>query len=227
MLKDGEKGVILQRDKQTYAVAPHIPCGVVSPQTLRRLADVAEKYGCVLKITSAQRIALVGLREEQVDAIWKELGMDPGYAVGLCVRSVKVCPGTTFCKRGLQDSIGVGMQLDARYHGQPMPGKFKIGVSGCPNQCAETNFKDVGLVGTARGWKMLVGGNGGGKARIGESLAEELSSEDALNLLDRVIGYYRANGKPHERVGRMVDRMGGIEAFKKALLEPAGGAPPA
>jgi len=139
MLKDGEKGVILQRDKQTYAVAPHIPCGVVKPETLRKLADVAQKYQAqALKITSAARIAIVGIDENDIDAVWDELGMAAGFAVGLCVRSVKACPGTTFCKRGMQDSLSIGLKLDEKYNGQQMPSKFKIGISGCPNQCAET-----------------------------------------------------------------------------------------
>ncbi|NQU04279.1 MAG: NAD(P)/FAD-dependent oxidoreductase, partial [Syntrophaceae bacterium] len=103
MLQDGEKGVILQRDKETYAVAPHIPCGVVSPGTLRKLADVAEKYNApALKLTSAARIAIVGLKEEDIENVWADLGMDKGAATGLCVRNVKACPGTTFCRRGIQ-----------------------------------------------------------------------------------------------------------------------------
>ena len=112
MMQDGEKGVIIQRDKETYAVAPHIPCGVVSPDTLRKLADVAEKYNvAALKITSAARIAIVGIKEEDVDNVWNDLGMAPGAGVGLCVRSIKACPGTTFCKRGIQDSLSMGMKL--------------------------------------------------------------------------------------------------------------------
>ena len=116
-----------------------------------------------LKITSAARIAIVGLKEHEVDKIWSELAMSPGAAVGLCVRSVRACPGTTFCKRGQQDSLGLGMKLDEKYHGLQLAAKFKLGVSGCPNQCAETCIKDIGLVGTPKGWKVLVGGNGGGK----------------------------------------------------------------
>jgi NAD(P)H-nitrite reductase large subunit len=216
MLKDGDKGAILQRDKRTYAVAPHIPCGVVSPATLRKIAEVAEKYGAVLKVTSAQRIAIVGLREEQIDAVWQELGMSPGSAVGLCVRSIKVCPGTTFCKRGFQDSLAVGTQLDAKYHGMALPGKLKMGVSGCPNQCAETGFKDIGLVGTARGWKVVVGGAGGGKPQIAQTLAEDVAVERAMELVDLVVEYFKANAKPHERVGRVVERLG-MESLKKAI----------
>jgi len=217
MLKDGEKGVIIQRDKCTYAVAPHIPCGVVQPVTLRKLADAAEKYGAAaLKITSAARIAIVGLKEEDVDNVWSELGMKPGAAVGLCVRSIKACPGTTFCKRGIQDSLSLGLKLDEKYHGLELPAKFKIGVSGCPNQCAETCIKDVGFVGLPKGWKLLVGGNGGAKPRLSQELAKELSTEQALELVDKIINYFKANSKPHQRLGSMIEKMG-FEEFKSAV----------
>jgi NAD(P)H-nitrite reductase large subunit len=218
MLQDGDKGVILQRDKQTYAVAPHIPCGVVKPQTLRKLADVAEKYGAAaLKVTSAARIAIVGLKEEDVDKVWADLGMQPGAAVGLCVRSIKACPGTTFCKRGIQDSLGVGLKLDEKYHGQELPAKFKLGVSGCANQCAETCIKDIGLVGLPKGWKVLVGGKGGGRPRLAQELTKDLTTEEALALVDRIIEYCKANGKPRRRLGALIDEMG-FENFRQAVL---------
>ena len=209
MLQDGEKGAIIQRDKQTYAVAPHLPCGVVSPDTLRKIADVAEKYQAdALKVTSAARIAIVGINEQDIDDVWRELDMLPGAAVGLCVRSVKACPGTTFCKRGKQDSLGVGMKMDQKYHGMELPGKLKIGVSGCANQCAETGFKDIGLVGLASGWKLLVGGCGGGRPRIAEAIADGLSEEEAMDLVSRVVEYFRQNARPNERIGRLIDRLG-------------------
>jgi len=218
MLQDGDKGVIIQRDKKTYAVAPHIPCGVVKPETLRKLADVAEKYDAqALKITSAARIAMVGVDEKDVDKIWSELGMSPGFAVGLCIRSVKACPGTTFCKRGLQDSLSLGLKLDGKYHGMELPAKFKIGVSGCPNQCAETCIKDVGFVGTPKGWKMLVGGNGGAKPRLAVELAKDLTAEQAIELIDKVIQYYKDNAKPHQRLGSMIEKME-FDEFKSAVL---------
>jgi NAD(P)H-nitrite reductase large subunit len=218
MLQDGEKGVIIQRDKQTYAVAPHIPCGVVKPDTLRKLADVAEKYGAAaLKITSAARIAIVGIDEKDVDAIWSELGMSPGFAIGLCVRSVKACPGTTFCKRGIQDSLSLGLKLDEKYHGMELPGKFKIGVSGCPNQCAETCIKDIGLVGAPNGWRLLVGGNGGAKPRLSKELAKDITAEEAIELVENIIEYYKDNAKPHQRLGSMIEKMG-FDEFKAAIL---------
>jgi NAD(P)H-nitrite reductase large subunit len=218
MLQDGQKGVIIQRDRQTYAVAPHIPCGVVKPQTLRKLADVAEKYeAAALKLTSAERIAIVGLKEEDIDKVWADLEMTPGAAVGLCVRSVKACPGTTFCKRGLQDSLGLGLKLDRKYHGLELPAKFKLGVSGCPNQCAETCIKDIGLVGMPKGWKVLVGGNGGARARLSCELAKDLLTEQSLGLVDKIIEYYKANAKPHQRLGALIEKMG-FEKFKSAVV---------
>jgi NAD(P)H-nitrite reductase large subunit len=219
MLQDGDKGVIIQRDKQTYAIAPHLPCGVVSPDTLRKIADVADKYNiAALKVTSASRIALVGIKEEQVDAVWQDLKMSPGAAVGLCVRSIKACPGTTFCKRGQQDSLGIGMLLDEKYHGLELPGKFKIGVSGCANQCAENCIKDVALLGTTKGWMVQVGGNGGAKARLAHELTRDVPTEEALVIIDKVIKFYRDKGeKKHRRLGALIEEMGS-EEFKKAIL---------
>lgn len=217
MLNDGDKGAILQRDKQTYAIAPHIPCGIVTPETLRKIADVAEKFNCVaLKITSAARIAMVGLKEEDIDDVWKELGLSPGAAVGLCVRSVKVCPGNTLCKKGKQDSLGVGMKLDAKYHGMELPGKLKMGVSGCPHQCAENAIKDISMFGTIKGWRVLVGGNGGSSPRLSELLTEGLNDDEALEMVDKIVDFFKANAKPKERIGRVIDRLG-LDSLKEAV----------
>jgi NAD(P)H-nitrite reductase large subunit len=217
MLQDGEKGVVIQRDRETYAVAPHLPCGMVTPETLRKIADVAEKYNAqALKVTSAARIALIGIEEKDIDAIWADLDMDAGNVLGICVRSVKACPGTQYCKRGQQDSLSVGLHLDEKYHGISVPGKMKLGVSGCPNQCAETSFKDLGLVGAPKGWRVLVGGNGGALPRMAHLVAKDLPTAEALALLDRIVGYYRANAKPKERIGKTIKRLG-IDDLKAAL----------
>lgn len=214
-----EKGAIIQRDKETYAIAPHTPGGLVTPEILRKVADVAEKYGAAaIKLTSAQRIALVGLQEKDLEAVWGELGMQPGHAIGVCVRSVKFCPGTTFCKRGKQDSVTLGLELDKIYHGMDMPGKTKIGVSGCVNSCAESTIKDIGLIGKPNGWTLLVGGCAtGGRSRIADVLAEGLTTEEAKALIAKVVEYYKANGKKQQRLGRLIELMG-IEEFKKAVL---------
>jgi len=218
MLKDGEKGAVLQRDKKTYAVVPHVPLGVVTPEFLRKMAEVAEKYGVsAMKLTSADRIALVGLKEEDIDQVWTEFGVEPGAAVGNCVRSIKVCPGITFCRMGQQDSLALGAELDKRYHGYQLPAKFKIGVSGCINQCAENCIKDLGFVGKPKGWTITVGGCGGARPMLAQVLAENLSTEEALEMADRVIKYYEAKGKKSDRLGRLIERVG-FEEFKKDIL---------
>ena len=218
MLKLGEKGAIPQRDKETYAIAPHIPCGVVTPEMLRKLADVAEKYKVqAMKITSATRIAIVGLKEDDIDAVWKELDMAPGAAVGLCVRSIRACPGNTFCKMGQQDALGLGMKLDAQYHGLDLPGKFKMAVSGCHINCAESWVRDIGLFGKPKGWTLVIGGNVGMNPRIAQELATDLSDEQALEKISQVIAYYRENAQKGERLGKMIDRVG-FDVVKAALL---------
>jgi len=218
MLKLGEKGAIPQRDNQTYAIAPHIPCGVLTPQLLRVLADVAEKYGAkAMKITGATRIAMVGLKEEDIDAVWKDLGMPAGAAVGLCVRSIRACPGTTFCKIGKQDALSIGLKLDQKYHGVELPGKFKMSVSGCNLNCAESWVRDIGLTGYEEGWMLTVGGNVGAKPRIGQELTKGLNDDQALGMVEKIIQYYKATAKRGERFGMLINRIG-LDVLKAALL---------
>jgi len=217
MLKLGEKGAILQRDKETYAIAPHIPCGVVTPELLRTLADVAEKFGAqALKITGATRIAIVGLREEDIDAAWEALSLAPGAAVGLCVRSVRACPGTSYCKLGQQDALGVGMKLDEAYHGMELPGKFKMAVSGCPLSCSESWVRDVGLIGKKDGWMLTVGGNVGASPRIGQQLESGFDDDGVIAAVARVVEAYRENAKKGERLGKTIERLG-LDPFREAL----------
>ncbi|MCD1295605.1 NAD(P)/FAD-dependent oxidoreductase [Methanocella sp. CWC-04] len=213
-----EKGAILQRDKETYAVAPHIPGGICSSDTLRKIADISDKYkAAAIKITGAQRIAIVGLKEEDLDNVWKDLGLEPGAAVGMCVRSIKVCPGTTFCKRGLQDSVNLGLALDNAYHGLSTPAKFKIGVSGCPNSCGESWLKDLGFIGTGKGFKVIVGGDAGRTPRIGTELVDGLTIEQSRDMAEKIINYYRTHADKGERMGAFIERIG-FEEFKKIML---------
>ncbi len=217
MLKLGEKGAIPQRDNETYAIAPHIPCGVVTPELLRKIADVAEKYNAqAIKITGATRIAIVGLKEKDIDDVWADLGLDKGAAVGLCVRSIRACPGNTFCKLGKQDALGIGMKLDKKYHGFELPGKFKMAVSGCRLSCAESWVRDVGLIGQKDGWALTIGGNVGATPRIGKKLTEGLDDKAVLDAIDKVVTYYQENAKKGERLGKMIERLG-IEDFKAAV----------
>ncbi len=218
MPKNAEKGTVLQRDKESYAIVPHIPLGLITPEQLRTIADICEKYDIkTVKLTSACRIALVGFKKEDLENAWKDLGMDPGSAVGLCVRSIKACPGKRLCKYGVQDSIALGLELDKRYHGLSLPNKFKIGVSGCINQCAETSVKDLGFIGKRKGWTVVAGGNAASRPRLADTIAKDLTDEEALELTERIINFYKENGKKAERLGRMIDRIG-LDEFKKAVL---------
>lgn len=216
MLKLGEKGAIPQRDKETYAIAPHIPCGVVTPAMLRNIADVAEKYNAqAVKITGATRIAIVGLKEENIDAAWEDLGLSQGAAVGLCVRSIRACPGSTFCKLGLQNALGIGMKLDEQYHGMQLPGKFKMAVSGCTLNCAESWVRDIGLVGKKEGWMITIGGNVGSTPRIGQELLSGLDDDGALLAVEKIVATYQDLAKKGERLGKTIERIG-LEAFLPA-----------
>ena len=218
MLQDGEKGAILQKDKESYAIVPHFSVGLVTANDLRKIADVADKYNvAAMKITSAARIAMVGFKEEDIDAAWRDLGMDPGHAIGLCVRSIKACPGTTLCRLGKQDALGLGQELDRRYHGYQLPNKCKIGVSGCINNCAETPVKDIGFVGKTKGWTLMVGGNAASRPQFARELIADLTAEQALAITDRIIRLFAQEGKKGERLGRYIDRIG-FDAFKEQVL---------
>jgi NAD(P)H-nitrite reductase large subunit len=213
-----EKGAILQRDRETYGIAPHIPGGITDTATLRKICDVADKYQVqAIKLTSAQRIALIGVREEDLDSIWHDLAEQQGAAIGLCVRSVKICPGTSYCKRGVQDSISLGLKLDGIYHAMELPNKMKMGVSGCMLSCAESAVKDIGIMGTAKGWKIMVGGNAGARPRLGDVLVDNVpSEEEVLTIVARVIDYYK-NSSNQNRIGRIIEEIG-IERFREEVL---------
>jgi NAD(P)H-nitrite reductase large subunit len=212
------KGAILQRDRETYGIAPHIPGGITDTVTLRKICDVADKYRVqAVKLTSAQRIALIGVREEDLDSIWADLAEPQGAAIGLCVRSVKICPGTSYCKRGVQDSISLGLKLDSIYHAMELPNKMKMGVSGCMLSCAESAVKDIGIMGTAKGWKIMVGGNAGARPRLGDVLVDDVpSEEEVLTIVARVIDYYKKSSSQN-RIGRIIEEIG-IERFREEVL---------
>lgn len=213
-----EKGAILQRDKQTYAIAPHIPGGIILDfNLLRKIADVAEKHGAqAIKLTSAQRVAIVGIAEDKIDQVWAELAMPKGAATGLCVRSVKICPATHFCRLAQQDAVTLGLELDKRYHGMELPSKFKMAVSGCMNSCSEPAIKDLGIMGTPKGYTVMIGGNAGVKPRLGDVLAQNVHPDEVLPLVDKILAYYQANANKYERMGRMIDRLG-LEKVRQDL----------
>ncbi len=213
-----EKGAILQRDGNSYAIAPHIPGGFIDVQSFRALVDVAEKYNAAaMKLTSGQRIAIVGIKEEDLDAAWEDVKRGIGFAIGLCVRMVKFCPGTTYCRHGKQDAMGLGGELDKRYHGYMLPAKFKIGVAGCEYGCAGSSVKEIGIVGTPEGWNLSAGGNCGAKPRLGDLLAEGLNAEQAIDLTDRIVKYFESCEWANKmRLSRVIEKVG-LDEFKKAV----------
>ncbi len=211
-------GAILQRDKKTYAIVPRTPVGMVSPEVLEAIARVVRKYRVpIVKITSGQRLALVGMEAPDVGRIWEELKMDVGRAVELCLHYVQACPGNSVCRFGVQDSLGLGMELEERYMNVELPAKLKIGVSGCPMSCGESWLRDIGCIGRAKGWQVTFGGNAGGRPRIADEIARDLSREEAVALVGRLIEFYAQEGKRKERTARLVDRVG-PEAVKRAVL---------
>lgn len=207
----------IKNGQRRYAITPRIPGGFIQPQLLQKFIDVANELHAVLKLTGSQRIMITNLRAEDVDKAWQMLGMEPAYMVSNRVRSVKICPGTTFCKRAKQDSVHLGMQLEKKYLSQEMPSKMKLGIAGCPNSCTEARMKDVGIIGQLDGWTIYAGGSGGAHPRIGDEIAHVNTEKEALALVDRIITYYKENAHI-ERMGEFIERIG-LNEFKAAVLE--------
>jgi len=218
-MSDATMGAFIQRDRQTYAIVPRTPMGLVTPDILEKIAAVARKYKIpIIKITSAQRMALVGLKPEIIGDVWKGLGMEVGPAVEVCVHYVQACPGTAVCKFGIKDSLGLGGELEQLFVGMELPAKAKIGVSGCPLNCGESYMRDFGAFGKKTGWSVSFGGNSGGKPRIGDLIAEGLETADVVDLAKRCFEYYRLNGNSKERTARFIERVG-IDEFKRNVLK--------
>ena len=217
---DDPEGAILQRDKETYAIVPRIPVGLVSPDDLERIARVARKYDIpIIKIISGLRFALVGIKKEDVDAVWKDLGLDAGRAktTELCLHYVQACPGNTVCKFGVQDSLGLGQQQENIFAEMEFTAKAKIGVSGCPLCCGESFVRDIGMFAKKAGWTLIVGGSSARRPRIGDVLAVDLSAEEVIDLTRKVLEYYQKESKEKERMARFVERIG-IDNLKELVL---------
>lgn len=213
-----EKGAAVQRDMDTYAIIPYIPGGLLDPTTLRKLADVAEKYRVkIIKMNSEHRIGFYGINEEDIDDIFKDLEMEPGGFIGNCVRGVKFCTGNTSCKKGYQNTVQMGLKIDDRFHRRETPHKVKISLSGCTSSCAESHVRDIGLIGTPRGWKLLVGGTCGLQTKKGRLLAENLSDNQAINYIEKILDYYTERGI-EKRMGGFIDQVG-FEIFSQNILK--------
>jgi len=218
MTEDIPRGAILQRDRKTYAIVPRTPVGLVSPEVLDAISSIVRKYKIpITKITSGQRLALIGMKRDEVAKIWDELRMEVGPAIELCVHYVQACPGTEVCKFGVRDSLGMGLQLENLYVGMDLPAKLKMGVSGCPFCCAESYVRDIGLIGKKKGWIITFGGNSGGRPRVGDIVAQDVSDVEAVALVQRCLEYYRDNVGKKLRTARFVEKVG-IETIKQAVL---------
>lgn len=212
-----EKGAAIQRDMATYAITPYIPGGLLDPATLRKIADVSEKYQVnIIKMTSEHRIGLYGIKEEYIDDIWDDLDMEAGGFIGKCVRAVKFCTGTTSCKKGHQNTIDLGLRIDEMFHKLKTPQKVKISLSGCTSSCAESAVRDIGLIGTPKGWKMMVGGTCGLQVRKGKLLAENLSDDQVIDYIGKILDYYNKKGIK-KRMGIFINIIG-FSKFSKAIL---------
>ncbi|KGH45963.1 nitrite reductase [Modestobacter caceresii] len=209
----------IQRDG-TFSVVPQMKGGVTTPAQLRTIADVAERYEVpMVKVTGGQRIDLLGVRKEDLPAVWADLGMLSGYAYGKSFRTVKTCVGTDFCRFGLGDSTQLGIDLETRFQGIESPAKIKMAVVGCPRNCAEAYVKDVGVVAVGNGrWEVYVGGAAGATIRKGDLLATVDSPAAVMELSGRFIQYYRENANWLERTYDFVLRVG-LEQIRAVLLE--------
>jgi nitrite reductase (NADH) large subunit len=213
----------IQRDG-TFSVVPQMKGGVTTPAQLRRIAEVAEKYEVpMVKVTGGQRIDLLGVRKEDLPAMWDDLGMPSGYAYGKSFRTVKTCVGSDYCRFGLGDSTQLGIDLETRFQGIESPAKMKLAVVGCPRNCAEAYVKDVGVVAVGNGkWEVYVGGAAGASVRKGDLLATVDSHEAVMTLAGRFMQYYRENANWLERTYDFVPRIG-LEKIKEVLLEDSEG----
>jgi nitrite reductase (NADH) large subunit len=193
----------------TYSVVPRIYGGVTSPQELRKIADVAEKYNVpMVKMTGGQRIDLLGIKKEDLPKIWEDLDMPSGYAYGKALRTVKTCVGAKFCRFGTHDSIELGITLEKKFERLDTPAKVKMAVSACPRNCAESGIKDVGIVAIEGGFELYVGGNGGIKARIGDMFVKVKTEAEVLEWTGAFLQYYRETAHYGERTSDWIERLG-------------------
>ncbi len=198
----------IQKDG-TFSVVPRMRGGVTTPAELRKIADAAEKYNVpMVKVTGSQRLDLLGVKKEDLPKIWKDLDMVSGFAYAKAVRMVKTCVGTDFCRYGTQNSIATGIKLEESLEGLYTPAKVKMGVVGCPRNCAEATVKDIGMVGIEGGWQVVIGGGAGKAVRAADILCTVKTSEEALEAAFLFFQYYRENGEYLERTYDFVVRVG-------------------
>jgi nitrite reductase (NADH) large subunit len=200
-----------------------VPGGEITAAQLIALGEVARDFDLYTKITGGQRVDLFGARVDQLPAIWARLvdaGFESGHAYGKAVRTVKSCVGDTWCRYGVQDSVGMAIRLELRYRGLRSPHKIKLAVSGCARECAEAQGKDVGVIATERGWNLHVGGNGGMRPQHAVLLAEDLDDDALITAIDRFLMYYVRTADRLERTATWLNKLeGGLDHVKAVVLE--------
>ncbi|MEH6403633.1 MAG: nitrite reductase large subunit NirB [Sneathiella sp.] len=211
----------IQKDG-TYSVVPRMWGGTTTSDELRAIADVADKFKIpTVKVTGGQRIDLLGVKKEDLPAVWTDLndaGMVSGHAYGKSLRTVKTCVGSDWCRFGVQDSTGLGIDLEKALWGSWTPHKFKVAVSGCPRNCAESTIKDLGIVAVESGWELHVGGNGGIKVRVTDLLCKVKTAEEVMEYARAFMQFYREDAYYLERTAHWIDRVG-IALIKEQIVE--------
>ena len=210
----------IRNGRRTFAITPHIPGGFILPDDLIRIGEVAKKYKGVLKLTSGQRILITNLKEEDLPAIWEELGMEPAVKVQNSLKNVEICPAN-YCKRSKYPTIGIGMKLSKRFHGMELPCRTKIGVAGCKNACTSVYSKDIGvMVDLDKTFYITAGGSAGYYPRSADLVTKGLSENEAFNLVQSILYYYRDTAEAGEKLGDFIDRIG-IDTFREDVLNLA------
>lgn len=212
----------IQKDG-TYSVIPRMWGGETTAAELRRIADVVDKYQIpTVKVTGGQRIDLLGVKKEDLQNVWRDIGMPSGHAYAKALRTVKTCVGSEWCRMGTQDSTQMGKDLERAMWRMYAPHKVKFAVSGCPRNCAEAGIKDVGIIGVDSGWEMYVAGNGGIKTEVAEFLVKLKTAEEVLEYTGAFMQLYRLEGWYLERTVHYVGRVG-LDYVKKRILDDAEG----
>ncbi|MFE0591155.1 nitrite reductase large subunit NirB [Micromonospora echinospora] len=212
----------LQRDG-SYSVVPRIPGGEITPEKLIVIGEVARDFNLYTKITGGQRIDLFGARVDQLPAIWRRLvdsGFESGHAYGKALRTIKSCVGETWCRYGVQDSVGLAIALELRYRGLRAPHKIKSAVSGCARECAEARSKDFGVIATETGWNLYVGGNGGFRPRHADLFATDLTTEELVRYVDRFLMFYVRTADRLQRTAAWIEAMdGGLDHLRAVIVD--------
>jgi nitrite reductase (NADH) large subunit len=212
----------IQKDG-TYSVIPRSAGGEITPEGLIAVGQIAKEYNLYTKMTGSMRIGMFGAQKDDLPAIWSKLiaaGFETGHAYAKALRMAKTCVGSTWCRYGVGDSVGFGVQLEHRYKGIRTPHKMKFGVSGCTRECAEAQGKDVGIIATENGWNLYVCGNGGMKPRHADLLAADLDNETLMRYLDRFMMFYIRTGDKLQRTSVWLESLeGGIDYLRKVIID--------